>query len=61
MGQRPVVMAFRKRMSFRGYTDIRIIKIRGHCDLYHVVATEPLGKTVVSVFLTPFDMNSMFR
>lgn len=51
--QCPILLAFRKRLSNRGYTDIHIKQARYHCgsvkkDFYIVTACEPLTKTIVS-------------
>lgn len=61
MGQCNTVMAFRKRLKSYGYTDIRIIKIKGHFNLYKIYAVEPLAKTCVSIEMDTVQMHNCFR
>lgn len=51
--QHHILLAFRKRLSKRGYRNISICKARDEnnnikSDVYVVTATEPLTNTVVS-------------
>lgn len=58
--QSPVVMAFRKRLKKRGYSDVSIKFLKKE-NIYLVSAIEPLSKLFVSVKLQPTDMYIMFR
>lgn len=60
MAQALEVMAFRKRLKKRGYTDIKIEKLppdpEKPVDLYLVQALEPLAGMGVQVEMTLVDM-----
>lgn len=58
--QKPVIMAFRKRLKKRGYTDISICKERDS-DEYVVNAAEPLAHVVVTCKYTIVAMYNSFR
>lgn len=45
--QSSFIMAFRKRLKKRGYTDVSIRKIKDE-DFYLVIGTEPLSGAVIS-------------
>lgn len=56
------VLAFRKRLSNRGYTDISIYSGTGHFpDWYRVCATEPLSGKRIDVILSVNQICSMFK
>lgn len=62
MSQNATVMAFRKRLSKRGYKNISIYKIKGleaieKPDTYKISAIEPLGNTEVK---TEYTMTKMY-
>lgn len=57
--QPTLIMAFRKRMKKRGYTNISIKLLKN--GLYKVSANEPLGYVLVSVEYSLLDMRSAFR
>ena len=64
--QCPALLAFRKRLSKRGYTDIHIrqaFDVDGKIkpDRYVVTAVEPLSKTVVFVEHSVTHLRNMFR
>lgn len=64
--QCPVLLAFRKRLSNRGYTDIHIRRAvdddgKIKPDRYVVTAVEPLSETVVSVEYSVIHLANMFR
>lgn len=61
MSQNSVIMAFRKRLRKRGYTNISIRLVSGYRDLYNVSAVEPLSRYYCHVELSLYDMGSMFR
>ena len=61
MSQSNVIMAFRKRLKKRGYTDISIIRVLGYPDLFTVSATDPLFHRYGHVDLFLADMQNMFR
>ena len=66
MAQSTTIMAFRKRLAFRGYTNISIKKIKGYealqkPDTYKITATEPLGKTTVTTEYSTEKMPHSFR
>ena len=57
--QSSTVMAFRKRLKSRGYTDICIKRAEKHSDInYTVTAVEPLTRAVVSC---EYDLGAMHR
>ena len=60
------IMAFRKRLKKRGYTDIKIkmsypVKLIGDFPLYYVEATEPLAKARIKVYYSVSGMNASFK
>ena len=59
MAQNTIVMAFRKRLSKRGYTDISIYRLHG--DEYQVKAREPLANQIVVVRLQRMQMHYLMR
>lgn len=59
MSQDVVVMAFRKRLRLRGYTQISIKRL--YADLYLVSAVESLAGFGVQVELSLFDMHAAIR
>ena len=61
MAQSATVMAFRKRLSKRGYINISIFRLFEYADRYEVRAVEPLAGKLVIVELSVAEMNGMFR
>ena len=66
MAQNATVMAFRKRLAFRGYTNISIKKLKGyrgemHPNTYQITAIEPLGKYPIITEYHITEMNNAFR
>lgn len=61
MAQSPTVMAFRKRLAFRGYSSISIYRLPEYVDRYEVRAYEPLANKLVIANLSVGQMNMMFR
>ena len=62
--QSPTIMAFRKRLSNRGYTDISIKREMSYhlqSFFYLVIAREPLSNSFVRCKLTISDMDKKFR
>ena len=64
--QCPALLAFRKRLSNHGYTDIHIRRAvdddgKIKPDRYVVTAVEPLAETVVSVEYSVIHLANMFR
>lgn len=59
MAQDVIVMAFRKRLRLRGYTQISIKQLRP--DLYLVSAVEPLAGFGVQLEMSLFDMRNAIR
>lgn len=59
MAQDNIIMAFRKRLSKRGYTDISIYRL--HADQYQVTAREPLANQTVVVRLKRMQMHYLMR
>lgn len=55
-----VVMAFRKRLKKRGYTDISI-KYNKKKDIYNIKAIEPLGHLCICVDYSITAMYDSFR
>ena len=63
MAQNATVMAFRKRLAFRGYTEISIKKLKGYAaelnpNSYQIKAKEPLGKQTIIV---TYNINEMYN
>lgn len=61
-----VVMAFRKRLRFRGYSDISICIARDNddkrmLDKYVVQAVEPLAGVLISALYSKEKMHNSFR
>ena len=68
MGQSPSLLALRKRMHKRGYTEIHIARAkapRGAADktakYYKITAREPLAGRVVSVTVTEASCSARMR
>jgi hypothetical protein len=60
--QKPVVMAFRKRLSKRGYERISIKRlIYGYDDVFVVTAVEPLSGSFVKAEYSIIRMDRSFR
>lgn len=59
MAQDVIVMAFRKRLRLRGYTQISIKQLRP--DLYLVSAVEPLAGFGVQLEMSLLDMYNAIR
>jgi len=58
--QDTVIMAFRKRLKKRGYTEISIKKIKDSAN-YIVTAIEPLARLEVSIEYPIVGMHHSFR
>lgn len=58
--QKPWIMAFRKRLKKRGYTDVSIRKIKD-TELYLVTGVEPLASSVISRECSVSFMVNSFR
>lgn len=54
------ILAFRKRLKKRGYTNISIKK-KKDSDLYIVSAVEPLAKVDIVTSYSIYDMSKSFR
>lgn len=64
MAQHPIVMAFRKRLRSKGYTDISIVSrpdIDSVFPSYLVTATDPVFQVAHSKILTEMMMTKIFR
>ena len=61
MSQSPVIMAFRKRLKKRGYTDISIVRVYGYMDRFKVSACDPLFHRYGHIELTLTEMFDLFR
>lgn len=59
MAQDIIIMAFRKRLRLRGYTQISIKRLRP--DLYLVSAVEPLAGFGVQLEMSLPDMHAAIR
>ncbi len=60
MAQPCEVMAFRKRLKKRGYTDIKIVWDTNQ-EVYQVTAVEPLAGQEVITYIDRWDMIGKFR
>lgn len=59
--QCPCIMAFRKRLSKRGYREISIKRVKDSSDIYVVTAVEPLAHQQITVNMSIGRMWSDFR
>lgn len=58
--QRTIVMAFRKRLKKRGYSEVSIVKIKDSSS-YKVKAIEPLAGVFVEVEYSEVEMSHAFH
>lgn len=59
MSQNNIVMAFRKRLKKRGYSDVSIFRLRS--GRYRVSAVDPLVGILLVKFFTLEELNQMMR